>query len=436
MPLATVAGTPLIRGQWNRVGSGSYRAALWRSDGTARDAYGRTIPQGRTLADWCTQGGGGSPASAFNAWSSNAWDTKRGQLVMQLSGGGTTSGFVDYSVNVLDYSTGSWNPTGRPQEPYTELAVIVGETWPHPVYGDPSGPPLILDVNNRYPTYTDPVPILEAAYGVPGGGRWLPNAAHTSGSICYMPSVDHLFIGPHYGMNWDDQGATAVFLEYDIPNRKYILDLPVSGPETDRPAPGGQSYTAWDSTRNLVWFLWDSAGAGFCKIASYNPAAPLGQRVTVHQQDTFFVHEERFCSTVYDQVRDKVIWAGVFAPSFNGATAISIDCATPRTPHPFTWPAVSGYCYGLIHDTVADRYIQYVNGKTLLSIHPDTLAVTDLTPAGGVSPTPWSGPGTFHRFEWLRDFDDVYAVVNTADDEGLWVFPPVRAQHIGITVGA
>lgn len=416
----------LVRGQWNQVGSGSYRTSRWRSDGTAKDAYGRLIPAGMACDQWVSQGTSDA-SSAFRAWVGNAWDTKHGQFLMLLSGGGTTSGFVTYDINVWDYATGLWNPTtgphalpgnGRPQDAYSELAIIMGEEWPNALIGGAHGPALIQDTHNRYPTYTDPVPFL-------GGGRYLPNAAHTSGSICYMPSVDHLFIGPHYGEHYDDQGLSEAFIEYDIPARKYILDIAADG-GADWPIVGGQSYTAWDSRRNLVWFLWDSAVGGFTKIASYDPASPLGNRHTVHQLNTFAIKEERFCSTLYDRPRDRAIFTGVFAPSFPGFNAIWIDCAHPDTPHPFVWPTPTGHSHGLIHDTVADRYIEYVNDKTLLSIHPDTLAVTDITPTGGVVPTSWVGPGTYHRFEWLKDWDDVYAVINTADDVGAWVFPPVR----------
>ncbi len=67
------------RGQWTQHGTGNYVGAFWRSDGTAKDLAGNTIPAGQSLGEWL---GLGSVKDNFLAWSQGGvWDTTHSRFI-------------------------------------------------------------------------------------------------------------------------------------------------------------------------------------------------------------------------------------------------------------------------------------------------------------------------------------------------------------------
>lgn len=429
---------PFTRGQWNTTGSGTLSAAQWHvAEAGAGGAapYDALLNAAGALTNFTgaqagmrlgeARGQTGGVQTPFITWDTGGvWDSVAEQFIFTLWGG--DGGESTNEVNVWDFATGTWNPTGRPFNPTTRLHTAQSVNWPavFAPYNGPSslgGPAAVRDLNGYYTAG------LKAATG--SGLRLAPLGRHTYGGMVFMPTVRKVWAWGGFG-DWLSGTVPFVMAEWDTTTNQWQM---IDG--ADGNAFGGGvfhgNFTAascWDSVANRVLFT-NSDG-----LWAYNPAAAAGSRTTFLRSDGTLASTLGNSTMVFDSTRNHAFLLG--APTattftefdFSGGHTTS-PIVTARTPTGTLWPTTTGssgvgFGPGALYDPIADRYIVWVGGTTLYSVHPTTYVSTAIGGTGTIDPgTPTVG--IWHRFDYVASAD-VYVTINNATVGGAYVFAPTR----------
>lgn len=419
-----MAPPTFTRGQWSRWASGtagaklSYRSALWVSTGAAndKDVQGNAIAVGSNFGDHIG-GSGGTATSAFQIFGSGgAWNTTAETFVKCLAGG--HGGWSEFEVNHAVWSAGAWNPTGRPQDPYTRLVGKQGVNYATGQYyapGHTDSPEMFLDPNHFYDNMAKVDTVL--------GFRGFPNALHTADSMVWMPTVGRFFKWGGYASHWGGNHGGFIPFELDPTTTPWQWESLWSEVgfsfETNATAAcwkSGQSWVIFYNGR----FLW-----------RYNPIAARGARIAQLHDTGVGASGSNYCHMFDDPTRNRAIILGTAEQHYYDFS--SNPNAPTKIPITFTGDAISiSPTPGGDYDPIADRYVIWSGGKTVYIVNPNTWAVTAVTPGVGVGIDPGTqvigtgvNGGYGHRFKYVASAD-VFATINDPDEQGFAVFAPVR----------
>ncbi len=421
-------------------------------DGTLKDYRGVVIPNGTIVRDWA----GPTFMDVFAAWTQGGcWDLQRSQFLAGMSNFAT-------DLNAFDVPSGTWNPSGRPQRSYSQLAIHGHQSGTNEfaavdcLFGIHFDAPLAFIVpvstfagSDAYADLADINPTT--------GTRLLPNTGHLTGAAVWMPSVGRVCMAGCYGAYFSDNGSNANVWEWSPSTGKWTADIQGNDWQPAN-ALGGFGNTAnaavWDSRRNRVIALAGFRG-GPGVLFAYDPIQAIGSRVTRMRTD-LAIPDTQYSSMVYDAKRDQVrVYGafpelgnqfGVFSFSSGGGTA-TVPALTAFAVSGMTWVASSG----LLYDAVADRDVAWFGGtsftpsgggvvsgdaRTLYVINPDTHSATALVPTGASPDIPSGGTGrgasvvsVWSRFAYLPTYD-CYGVIPDYFTSGVFLFAPDRASGL------
>lgn len=424
---------PFLRNQWTRwtaaSGTLTLRQAVWRqpAGGTAQTLDGGVIPVGSDLSSFRAPSATGSFTEPYLGFVvAGGYDSTRRRVVFCRGGGHGTWSL--WEVNENDFVTGTWNPSGRPQDPYTQLirtgndSMVYGPT--EFTGGTPNSPSALRDPGGLYNSMAEIDPAL--------GYRIFPNALHTANGFIFMPSVGRFVALGGYAVDWGGNSGTIPF-EWNPTTKKWqgmFAEGVTIGFELQEYLSG-----CWDSTRNLVvWYTGQY-------IRRYNPAAAIGSRIsTLYDFGSYISSVTGSGSMLYDPVRDRIVLLG---PSTLGRGAFHMNMAGTPVPTAFslsgdlTTNTAVGTLPGWVYDPPGDRYLLWFGDRTIYWVTPTTpttFAATAYTPPivpNSINPGSRTygqdTPGGYgHGFAY-DVVDDVFlSTALSADEQGFVVFAPLR----------
>jgi hypothetical protein len=339
-----------------------------------------------------------------------ALDTTRKRMVFTRSGG--HGGWAMFEVDEADWATGTWNPDGRPQNPYTKLVRKPVPTYQSGEYmgGSPDSPGALLDPHHYYDSF--------AKVDRKTGMRIFPNALHPGDSMVFMPSVGRFFIWGGFSFDWGGNYGGIIPFEWDPSTKQWeAITSDLLNVDTTT------TTMCWDTTHNWVVFYTGQS------VYRYDPAGAYGARTALLVNRGALIANEQG-RLLCDAKRNRAVYltygtgnGGSFYVdlSTGAVTTFSLTGAitngTLNTKHP-----------GWASDPIGDRYILWIGGKTVYWVNPTTFVATAYTPAGGIDPgTRTFGTGTNGGYLFAyQPGDDVFIGINNADTQGFEVFAPLR----------
>jgi len=418
------------RGEWSRwagsSGALTFRQAIWVGDGRAVDFKGTTITPGVSFGEY--RGGTGNVVFPFTGYGKpGALDTTRKRIVTTRAGG--HGAWAMFEVDELDWATGTWNPDGRPQNPYTRIVRLPPPTYVSGEYfgGLPDTPQALLDPNHYYDSYATVDPGL--------GVRVFPNAIHTGDSFRYMPSVNRFVSWGGFATDWSGNSGQPWPIEWDPATKKWSSCYERGADNAAVVGDTTTSVLAWDSTEN--WML-HYRGMRFYR---YNPAAACGSRIALLYDFGSLVANEQG-SLLYDSKRKRAVYL-TYGTSNGGSFYLDMS-SNPNAPTMTHFAMKGDITNGTLYtkhpaweyDPIGDRYLLWIGGKTIYWVNPDTFVATAYTPSGGIDPGTrrFGDANGAYLLEYLPG-DDVFIGVNNADTNGFEVFAPLRAGTSGPGTG-
>lgn len=399
-------------GQWSAYGT-AHDLSLWQAASPPVAPYktmanGVNVTAGQTIRD-ATLARGGSNA-LWGYGEGGTYDTDRERWIGTASSGHAGGGSNE--VNEFVASTGNWV---RQMDPTVELFSPQNVPWPSSIaYGGVhlEGPLALVDVNNRYPANVSPATGSKL--------NLYPNTSQTYGGITYMPSPYHKLWVCGGVSNWSPNFANSIIFEYDTVTKKWQAQDAEFGTfgGTAKGCSGFQGGATWDSTYNRILFNdWNS-------IYSYNPAAATGKRVTLIAGAFASVNDEN--RAIWDSKRKRLwLWGGTAPRSYDFSGGPTKPTVRTFNITGYSFPYLQGL--GILYDPVRDIFVfsPFDGTRKLITVNPDTLVATDITPTSGATPPALANTGEhmYGRFFYVAS-QDIYVALVNASDSTSFVYKP------------